>query len=126
MEHKKIKVLICDDSILVRKQMKDHLTSLNNVEFDEATDGIQAVEKYKNFRPDVVFMDIVMPEKTGIDALIEILAYDKNAKVVMASSVGTQSKLKNAIEAGAFDFLQKPIEMDQIDKILNAISNGRG
>ena len=117
-----IKVLICDDSILVRKQMKDHLTALGNIDFDEAVNGIQAVEKFKSFGPDLVFMDIVMPEKTGLEALIDILKIDKNARVVMASSVGTQSKLKEAIEVGAYDFLQKPIEMKQIDKILNTIS----
>lgn len=117
-----IKVLICDDSILVRKQMKDHLTALGNIDFEEAVNGLQAVEKFQSFNPDLVFMDIVMPEKTGLEALVDILKIDKTAKVVMASSVGTQSKLKEAIEVGAYDFLQKPIEMKQIDKILNTIS----
>jgi two-component system chemotaxis response regulator CheY len=90
----------------------------------EAADGEEAVEKYKANKPDVVFMDIVMPKITGIDALTAIKEFDPNAKVVMASSVGTQNHLKAAIKAGASDFLQKPISNEQVHNILEKVSKG--
>ncbi|MEG0614227.1 MAG: response regulator [Oscillospiraceae bacterium] len=117
-----IKIMICDDSILVRKKFRDFVATLGCEILYEASDGVEAVAKYKEFQPDLVFMDIVMPNKTGVEALTEIMEYDNKARVVIASSVGTQSHLKKAIEAGAYDFLQKPIENEQVKKIiLNAI-----
>ena len=116
-----IRVLICDDSILVRKKMTDLMTKLGCKEIYTATDGENAVEQYKTNLPDITFMDIVMPKKTGVEALKEILAVNPKAKVVVASSVGTQGNLKEAIEAGAYDFLQKPISDSDVEKILNRI-----
>lgn len=119
-----IKVLICDDSVFARKKLKDYLLSQNVGAVIEAGDGEEAVERYKQYNPDLVFMDIIMPKKTGIEAVTEILTYNKNAKVVMASSVGTQNYLREAINAGAYEFLQKPIENEQVLKILNNIVKG--
>lgn len=116
-----IRVLICDDSILVRKKMTDLMTKLGCKEIYTATDGENAVEQYKANLPDITFMDIVMPKKTGVEALKEILAVNPKAKVVVASSVGTQGNLKEAIEAGAYDFLQKPISDADVEKILKRI-----
>ena len=116
-----LKVLICDDSIFVRKKMKDAVAAAGVTEIIEASDGQQAVDKYKAEKPDLVFMDIIMPVKTGVDALKEIREFDKSAKVIMASSVGTQANLKEAIVAGAFDFLQKPIEDAAVKKIIDKI-----
>lgn len=114
-----MKIMICDDSMFVRKKMKNAVAAANaEAEIIEAVNGVQAVEKYKTEKPDLVFMDIIMPEKSGVEALTEIIAFDKNAKVVMASSVGTQENLKQAILAGAYDFLQKPIEDDDVAKII--------
>ena len=91
----------------------------------EATDGQKAVDFYKEENPDLVFMDIVMPVKDGITAVSEIREFDKNAKVVMASSSGTKEHLKRSIEAGAFEFIQKPWEDEQIYKIVgNFIKRG--
>ncbi|MBR3921009.1 MAG: response regulator, partial [Oscillospiraceae bacterium] len=87
-----------------------------------AVNGNEAVDIYKANKPDVVFMDIVMPEKSGVEALIDILAYDSSAKVVMASSVGTQDNLKIAIAAGAYEFLQKPVNFDDVTKIIEKIA----
>lgn len=120
MELSSLKILICDDSLLIRKQFKDLLLSHGCSQVFEATNGQEAIEKYKTHNPDIVFMDIVMPVKTGIEAVSEILEYDNKAKIVMASSSGTKTHLKKSIEAGAFDFVQKPIEESQI---LNIISN---
>ena len=117
-----IKVLICDDSILVRKKMTDILKAAGITEIYDAKDGVQAVEQFKAHNPDLTFMDIVMPEKTGIEALREIKQYNSAAKVVMASTVGTQSNLTDAITAGAFEFLQKPVQDDDVYKILNTFT----
>ena len=117
-----LKVMICDDSIFVRKKMKDTLVGCGIEEIIEAADGQQAVDKYKAEKPDLVFMDIVMPVKTGVDALKEIKEFDSAAKVIMASSVGTQGNLKEAIVAGAFDFLQKPIEDSAVQKIIAKVN----
>lgn len=122
MKISEIKVLICDDSILVRKKLKDILKSAGISAIFEATNGIQAVEQYKANNPDLTFMDIVMPEKTGLEALEEIKSYNADAKVVMASTIGTQSNLTAAIKAGAFDFLQKPVQDEDIYKILNTFT----
>lgn len=113
------KALICDDSILIRKQLKDLLIDCGCSEVFEAVNGQDAVDKYKEINPTLVFMDIVMPIKTGIEAVTEILAYDKNAKIVMASSSGTKTHLRKALEAGAFEFIQKPIEKGQLLNIIN-------
>lgn len=117
-----IKVMVCDDSIFVRKKMRDILSLLGVNNVIEAENGQQAVDKYKDESPSLVFMDIIMPEKDGIEALSEIMAFDGDARVVMASSVGTQKNLKEAIIAGAYDFLQKPIETADIARIVKKAS----
>lgn len=118
MDIKDIKILLCDDSMFARKKLGMFLTSIGVVNISEAADGEEAVSKYKENKPDLVFMDIVMPKLTGIEALKAIKEFDPGAKVVMASSVGTQSHLKQAIVLGAYDFVQKPIEESQIEKII--------
>ena len=114
-----IHVLLCDDSQLVRKKMSEIFGRVGITNVTSAEDGEEAVEKYKEVRPDLVFMDIVMPKKSGIDALREIKAFDPDAKVVMASTVGTQKNLINAIKEGAFEFLQKPVKDDDVLKVIN-------
>ena len=116
------KVMVCDDSIFVRKKMRDILALLGVNNVIEAENGQQAVDKYKSENPTLVFMDIIMPEKDGVEALSEIMAFDGGARVVMASSVGTQKNLKDAITAGAYDFLQKPIEAADIARIIKKAS----
>lgn len=116
------KVMVCDDSIFVRKKMRDILALLGVNNVIEAENGQQAVDKYKSENPTLVFMDIIMPEKDGVEALSEIIAFDSGARVVMASSVGTQKNLKDAIVAGAYDFLQKPIEAADIARIVKKAS----
>lgn len=118
-----MKVLICDDSIFVRKK---HATVLKNCgvgEVLEASDGEMAVALYLENKPDLTLMDIVMPKLSGVDALKAILKEDPKAKVVMVSSVGTQENLKEAINAGAFDFLQKPISDSQLEMLITKVAN---
>lgn len=113
------KVLICDDSILARKQIKDIVSIVGNPTILEAGDGEGAIEMYKAHKPDLVFLDIVMPKKDGNMAIQEIMAYDKDAVIIIVSSVGTHSQLKSALEAGATDFIQKPINKIHIIDALN-------
>lgn len=125
MAENSLKILICDDSMLMRKKLKGSLTLCGSFDILEATDGQKAIDIYKEKNPDLVFMDIVMPVKDGIQAVSEIKDFDENAKVVMASSSGTKENLKKAIKAGAFEFIQKPWEQEQINKIVsNFIKKG--
>ena len=120
MQLKDAKILIGDDSILARKQLKDVLTSLGATRFVEAVNGNEAVEKFITEKPDLIFLDIIMPIKGGISAVREIIAEDADAQIIIVSSVGTQHQLKAAIEAGAKDFVQKPINAEQIASIVSS------
>lgn len=122
MSAEALKILICDDSMLVRKKLTNTLKKLGVGEVIEASDGEQAVEMHKAHCPDLTLMDIVMPKLNGVDALKAILENAPNAKVVMASSVGTQDNLRDAINAGAYDFLQKPISDDCLKTLIEKVS----
>ncbi|HAG69972.1 MAG TPA: two-component system response regulator [Lachnospiraceae bacterium] len=112
------KFLICDDSILARKKLVDTLNSLGYEDVISVANGDEAVNSYKTEKPDVVILDIVMPVKDGITATREIIEYDKDALIIISSSVGTQSHLKEVIKAGAKDFIQKPIDPKLLDEII--------
>ena len=113
-------ILICDDSILARKSLKDAINSYaSGATFYEATNGEQSVSLYNEHHPDMVLLDIVMPLKDGISATKEIIKENADATIIIVSSVGTQLQLKKAIEAGAKDFIQKPINQAQIDRLIN-------
>lgn len=123
MENKeKIKVLVCDDSMLVRKKLKGMLEEEMGCLVCEASNGLQAIEVYKKELPQLVFMDIVMPEADGLEALRGIRQFDGQAKVVMLSSTGTSSKLIEALKIGATDFIQKPYDQEQIQKALAKVN----
>ncbi|MBQ1748783.1 MAG: response regulator [Lachnospiraceae bacterium] len=116
-----IKILICDDSILARKQLADVIKKFNDkVDIIQGRNGAEAVDLYKSNSPVLVFLDIVMPEKDGIQAVREIMEDDEDANIIIVSSVGTQNQLKAAIEAGARDFIQKPFSEQSIEKILKS------
>lgn len=114
-----MKILICDDSILARKQLSDVIKKYNSdIEIFEAKNGKECIELFEQNTPDLVFIDIVMPVLDGVSAVKEIIEKDKNATVVIVSSVGTQKELKAAIEAGASDFIQKPFSDEQICEVI--------
>lgn len=113
-----VKILISDDSILARKQLKDIISAYGSPCFLEASNGQDAIDLYKKESPALVFLDIVMPIKDGNAAIREIVSFDKDADIIIVSSVGTQSQLKAAIEAGAKDFVQKPLSKEQIQHII--------
>ncbi|MBR1390546.1 MAG: response regulator [Lachnospiraceae bacterium] len=112
------KILVSDDSILSRKQLKDTIAQWGSPTFVEAANGQEAIEKFKAEKPDLTFLDIVMPVLDGIGAVEGIIAEDSSANIVIVSSVGTQAQLKKAIEAGAKDFIQKPLNADQLRSII--------
>lgn len=112
------KVLIVDDAAFMRMMLKDILTKNGYEVVGEAENGAKAVEKYKEVTPDLVTMDITMPEMDGISALKNIRSIDSNAKVVMCSAMGQQAMVIEAIQAGAKDFIVKPF---QADRVLEAV-----
>ena len=119
------KTLIVDDSISLRTVLA---ICLKDSEFEvvgQAADGRAAIEKYKELRPDFVLCDIVMPEMTGTDALREIIAFDPNAFIVMASSMGTQKHVEECLEIGAKGFIQKPFNKDEVLPLLRSIVQGK-
>ena len=113
------RILIVDDAAFMRMMIKDILTKNNFEVVGEAADGVQAVEKYLELKPDLVTMDITMPEMDGITALKEIKKINPGAKVIMCSAMGQQAMVIDAIQAGAKDFIVKPF---QADRVLEAIS----
>jgi two-component system chemotaxis response regulator CheY len=120
------KILVCDDSVLARKQLMDAVKEIaDGATFIEGKNGAEAVELYKSEKPDIVFMDIVMPEKDGNTALSEIRDFDSDAIIIIVSSVGTQEQLKKAIQLGAKDFIQKPFEKNQIQEIIELRLGGK-
>ncbi|MDE6904302.1 MAG: response regulator [Lachnospiraceae bacterium] len=119
------KILIGDDSILARKQLKDIILSLGGTHFLEASNGQEAIDLYANNSPDIVFLDIVMPVVDGNGAIAEIMKNDPSADIVVVSSIGTQLQLKQAIQLGAKDFVQKPLNRNQIESILKTRFEGR-
>ncbi|WP_291572642.1 response regulator [Clostridium sp. UBA4548] len=112
------KVLIVDDATFMRMMIKDILEKNGFEVVGEAGDGAKAVEMYKAEKPDVVTMDITMPEMDGIEAVKAIREFDPAAKVIMCSAMGQQSMVMDAIRAGAKDFIVKPF---QADRVLEAI-----
>lgn len=112
------KVLIVDDAAFMRMMIKDILEKNDFEIIGEASNGVMAVDMYKKEKPDVVTMDITMPDMDGIEAVKQIKAFDPDAKVIMCSAMGQQSMVMDAIRAGAKDFIVKPF---QADRILEAI-----
>lgn len=112
------RILIVDDAAFMRMMIKDILSKNGYTIVGEAGDGAQAVEKYKELTPDLVTMDITMPEMDGITAVKEIRKMNPNAKIIMCSAMGQQAMVIDAIQAGAKDFIVKPF---QADRVLEAI-----
>ncbi|WP_027408695.1 response regulator [Anoxybacteroides tepidamans] len=113
------RILVVDDAAFMRMMIKDILTKNGHEVVAEAADGLQAVEKYKELNPDLVTMDITMPEMDGITALKEIKKLDSNAKVIMCSAMGQQAMVIDAIQAGAKDFVVKPFQADRVIEAIN-------
>ncbi len=107
-------ILICDDAAFMRMMIKDILTKNGYNVVGEAENGMKAVEKFKELSPDLVLMDITMPEMDGIQALKEIKKLDGNSRVIMCSAMGQQAMVIESIQAGAKDFIVKPFQAERV------------
>ena len=116
------KILIVDDAAFMRNMIKDVFESMPGFSvIGEASNGIEAVEKYKALHPDLVTMDIVMPLKSGIEATKEITSVDREAKIIMCSALGQESLVMEAVEAGARDFIVKPFKAEKVQEVVNRV-----
>ena len=107
-------VLVVDDAVVMRMMIKGILAKNGFEVVGEAQNGIEAVDKYKALQPDLVTMDLVMPDMDGISAVREIVAFHPEAKIVMCTSMGQQSLVDEAMEAGAVSFITKPFQPPKI------------
>ncbi len=108
------RILVVDDAAFMRMMIKDILTKNGYEVAGEAENGVVAVSRYTELKPDLVLMDITMPEKDGIQALKDIKAADSSAKVIMCSAMGQQAMVIEAIQSGAKDFIVKPFQADRV------------
>ena len=108
------KILVVDDAGFMRKMVQTHLTKAGYTDFTEGEDGARAVELYKENKPDLVIMDITMPNMDGLQTLQAIKGQDPAAKIVMCSAMGQESMVVDAIRFGALDFIVKPFKPDRI------------
>jgi two-component system chemotaxis response regulator CheY len=117
-------VLIVDDALFMRMMIKDILSKDGFVVVGEAENGAEAVEKYARLKPDLVTMDIVMPEMDGIEAVRSIIKMDPGAKVLMCSAMGQQPLVVEALEAGARDFIIKPFQPAKVVEAVRKALHG--
>jgi two-component system chemotaxis response regulator CheY len=113
------RVLVVDDAVFMRKMLSDVLGKGGHEVVGEAGNGNEAVTQYQALHPDITTLDITMPDKDGLAALREILTIDSNARVIMCSALGQESKVLEAVKAGAKDFVVKPFKPD---RVLDAIA----
>ena len=107
-------MLVCDDAVFMRTMIGDILTQAGLEVVGEADSGASAVEKYKTLKPDLVTMDIIMPEMGGIEAVKKITQMDPSARILMCSAMGQQALVQEALQAGARDFVVKPFQPSRV------------
>ena len=108
------KILIVDDAAFMRLMLRDIIVANGFEIAGEAADGIEAHQMYKRLRPDLVLMDITMPEMNGIDSVQEVIKDDPNAKIIMVSAMGQQAMVIQSVKSGAMDFVVKPFHADRV------------
>ncbi len=118
----KRRILVADDASFMRQMIREIIEMEDYEVVAEAIDGIQAMELYQEHRPDLVTMDIVMPKRSGLDALKGILELDADARVVMCSALGQETLVMEALQAGARDFIVKPFKPDSVLSILKKVT----
>lgn len=116
------RVLIVDDAAFMRMLLKDIITKAGYEVVGEASNGAEAVEKYRELKPDIVTMDITMPEMNGIEAIKKIREFAPDAKIIVCSAKGQQAMVVEAIQAGAKDFIVKPFQHSRVVEALQKIS----
>ena len=115
------RILVADDASFMRQMIREIVEMEGHEVVAEASDGIEAIDQFKNHHPDVVTMDIVMPRRSGIDAVKAILEFDPNARVVMCSALGQETLVTEALQAGARDFIVKPFKPDSVVNTLKKV-----
>ena len=115
------RVLVVDDAIFMRNTLKDVFVAAGFEIAGEAQHGLEAVDRYKQLKPDLVTMDIVMPYKSGIEATRDIVKTDPAAVIVMCSALGQENLVMEAIEAGAADFIIKPFKQDEVLAVVKKV-----
>jgi len=115
------RVLIVDDALFMRNLLRDLFSAAGWDVVGTAADGNEALLKYRDLRPNLVTMDIVMPERSGLEALQDILAIDPDAVVIMCSALGQESMVLEAIQNGAKDFIVKPFQKEQVLEVVNRV-----
>jgi two-component system, chemotaxis family, chemotaxis protein CheY len=108
------RVLVVDDAAFMRKMVTDALTKGGHEVIGEAGNGTEAVARFQELRPEVMTLDITMPEKDGLEALREIISLDPTARVIMCSALGQESKVLESVKLGAKDFVVKPFQPDRV------------
>lgn len=108
------KILLVDDAAFMRMMLKNTLSQAGYTDLIEAEDGVKAVEAYTAEKPDLVFMDITMPNKDGLETLKEIKAMDPGATIVMCSAMGQETMVMDSIKSGAKDFIVKPFKPERV------------
>ena len=117
-----LRVLVVDDAAFMRMMLKDILTQNGYEVAGEAENGIPAIKSYQELKPDLVTMDIIMPEMNGIEGVKGIISFDPRAKILMVSAMGQQFLVKEAIQAGAKDFIVKPFQPVKVLAALEKIA----
>lgn len=121
-KNEKKRILIVDDAQFTRNMLKNIINKIDQVEvIGEASNGVEAISLYKKLSPDLVTMDLVMPEKGGIEATEEILKINSKALVVVVSALGQEALVLEAAKKGAKDFIQKPFKSEQIIEVMDRI-----
>jgi two-component system chemotaxis response regulator CheY len=108
------RILVVDDALFMRKMVKDALSAAGHEVVGEAGNGVEAVARYQELKPDLTTLDITMPEKDGLAALADIMGNDPSARVVMCSALGQETKVVQALKLGAKDFVVKPFEPGRV------------
>ena len=118
-----LKVMIVDDSLFMRNMLKKMISEAGANVIGEAGDGREAIDKFNQLKPDLIFLDIVMPNLSGLEVLTEIMKIKSDTKVIMCTSTGQEIVVKEAVEKGASDFIVKPFTKNDIDEIIKKYSS---
>ena len=125
-DHQAVKYLIVDDSVFARKSLAKMVESFGGMVVGEAGDGCTAITEYARTRPDIVLMDITMPQMEGIEAVERIVQEHAEARIIMVSSVGYQDNILAALQKGARHFVQKPVKPDALYEIIRYVLHDDG
>jgi two-component system chemotaxis response regulator CheY len=120
-QDKNCTVMIVDDSHFMRETLRVMLETSGYRVIAEAKDGVEAVDKYSMLDPQITIMDVMMPNKGGIDATRDIVSFDTNARIVLSSTLGFEDLIKAALEAGATDVIFKPYKIEEIEAVIDKV-----